>query len=501
MTNKRKVIGEGSYGCVHQPSIHCDEYTKKLNYNKYVSKIMMTDDAVKELNEFVIIDKYDSKGEYHLGTPILCKPKLDEEVIEEIKNCEHIDINDLKNNPNEYSLLVQKFGGYDLKQFCTEHLEEYLEKDKENKTDNFWLQVHRLIKGLRFFKTYGIIHNDIKPGNILFDPKTQEMKYIDFGLMRTKQMVISSSYETNNYLGAFHWSFPLECGFMNKYLYDKYKKCNDEERIKYKDSLYNIIICSSKLNPYNLPINNPEYFKIVFTYVNPELNVPNSVTQLGYIKTFFEGFNKIVNNYNYRDVLNYIADSIDVYALGFTLQFVASCFKKTNALSLEHFTRLSAFFYKMYDFNPKNRIIDINSLLNEYENILLEIGVLTRLNKSFKNNNIINKNFVPLKIISKHISKNLSKSLEKLEYEDIIITRCPEGKEINPKTNRCQKTKKTKICPDGKEINPKTNRCVQNCKEGYERNKNFRCQKTKKTKICPHEKEINPKTNRCVKKM
>jgi hypothetical protein len=51
---------------------------------------------------------------------------------------------------------------------------------------------------------------------------------------------------------------------------------------------------------------------------------------------------------------------------------------------------------------------------------------------------------------------------------------CPPGKELNPKTNRCNKIKVTKskrkpkeqdkpakVCPPGKELNPKTNRCIK----------------------------------------
>lgn len=48
---------------------------------------------------------------------------------------------------------------------------------------------------------------------------------------------------------------------------------------------------------------------------------------------------------------------------------------------------------------------------------------------------------------------------------------CPEGKVINPKTNRCVKMdgvvaksvlqKTQKICPDGKVLNPNTNRCIK----------------------------------------
>jgi hypothetical protein len=45
----------------------------------------------------------------------------------------------------------------------------------------------------------------------------------------------------------------------------------------------------------------------------------------------------------------------------------------------------------MYDFNPETREINIDNLIEEYENILLDTGILTRLNKSFENHTIVNK--------------------------------------------------------------------------------------------------------------
>jgi hypothetical protein len=64
----------------------------------------------------------------------------------------------------------------------------------------------------------------------------------------------------------------------------------------------------------------------------------------------------------------------------------------------------------MYDFNPETREINIDNLINEYENILLETGILTRLNKSFKNHTIVNKNPI---LIQKEMKKekNISKKL------------------------------------------------------------------------------------------
>ena len=86
---KRIIIGEGTYGCVHKPSIHCKTPPKPgFNYNNYVSKIMKTKNAETELEEFVIIGKLDPTNEYHLGQPILCEPNLDEvNVKNDIKKC------------------------------------------------------------------------------------------------------------------------------------------------------------------------------------------------------------------------------------------------------------------------------------------------------------------------------------------------------------------------------------------------------------------------------
>jgi len=524
---KRKIIGEGSYGCVHKPSIHCKNMLKPgFDYSKYVSKIMKTTHAKKELAEFVIIGNIDPTNEYHLGQPILCEPNLDEpNVKNDIQQCKHIDFEDIEENPNNYSLLLQKFGGLDLKILCGNYLEKYLEKDKVERTDNFWLEAHHLIKGLRFFKDNGIIHNDIKPQNILFDTTNGKMKYIDFGLMRRKKNIISSSKNNQNYLGIFHWSYPFDCAFMNTKEYNKYQQRKNRTIIK--DTVSEMIISDTKSNPLNLPIKKPSSFKILFTYLNPENNLPNSSIQYKYIDSFFDGFNKVIDSNNYDIVLSDIADSIDIFGLGFTLQYMANCFKRLNALSLDDFTRLSAFFHKMYDFNPLTRVINIDTLLNEYENVLLEIGLLTRLKKSFENNNVINKKPAPSRIIlpsnidenSHSYSDNLSVTLQDFANREHIlmpVKKCPEEKELNPRTNRCvkkckpgfkrdvdfhkftkcynitRKTKKNKlnkmnpikICPLNKELNPRTNRCVKKCPDGYLRNEKFKCFKgTRKRRI------------------
>lgn len=438
----RKIIGEGSYGCVHKPSIRCKTPPEPgFNYKNYVSKIMKTKNAKKELEDFLVIQRIDPNSIYHLGEPILCEPDLTEKnVKKDIQKCKRIKLTESDEEP-ELSLLLMKYGGPDLKALCKKELSDYLKTNKVERVDNFLLEIHHLLKGIQFFKENGLVHNDIKPQNILFNPKNGKLKYIDFGLMRTKEAIIESSKKNKNFLGIFHWSYPLECGFMDKSKYEKYKNLTVIQQNKLKKELTNMIINNKKTNTFQLPIKHPDAFETLFTYLDPHFQDPTKALEHSYIDSFFDGYNELVSSHSYNNVLNQIVDSIDVYGLGFTLQFIINCFKRHSAFDQTIFTRLSHFFKKMYDFNPLTRVIDLNKLIDEYQDILHEIGVLKRLGKSFEKQNVVANNASLLK------------------YEENSVD-----------------------CPPNKEPNPSTARCVKKCKSGFSRNTQFKCKKTRKVK-------------------
>ena len=137
--------------------------------------------------------------------------------------------------------------------------------------------------------------------------------------------------------------------------------------------------------------------------------------------------------------------------------------------------------------------------------------------------------------IEADVNGNLSMTpKEQDEFIKSVIITCPDGKEYNSKTKRCNKkckpgftrddkfkckkqtakrkqaakasakahksrsysdvpalepgsdhwsrssrSKSAKKCPPGKELNPKTNRCNKTCKQGYTRNAQFKCIKMK----------------------
>ena len=93
--------------------------------------------------------------------------------------------------------------------------------------------------------------------------------------------------------------------------------------------------------------------------------------------------------------------------------------------------------------------------------------------------------------------------------EDKGKKECPEGKVLNPLTNRCiniksinklakkHLSKADKKCPEGKVLNPKTGRCIK--KENFVK-ANMPIGAKQADKKCPEGKVLNPKTGRCIKK-
>ena len=98
------------------------------------------------------------------------------------------------------------------------------------------------------------------------------------------------------------------------------------------------------------------------------------------------------------------------------------------------------------------------------------------------------------------------------DTEDVTEKTCPEGKFLNPKTNRCKNLQDISETSTGKTIttyDPETGEgtTVKICNEGYYLNaETNRCNKAKDEnstssviKTCPEGKVLNPETNRCKK--
>jgi len=157
--------------------------------------------------------------------------------------------------------------------------------------------------------------------------------------------------------------------------------------------------------------------------------------------------------------------------------------KSKHLLTRDFSTKVFNLFQNMIHPNVYSRH-DTNTLMNDYEGILSEHGLLTKHNMRFDNHKLVAGNEFPISI-EKTVSKMVH-DVNQISKEDI--------KAMSPYDEPIRK------CPEGKEYKSTTKRCVKTCKHGYIRDGNFKCVRDKNNKTvkkCPIGKELNPKTNKC----
>ena len=208
--NIPKVVGEGTYGCVHKPALKCKDKEDKKDPNQ-VSKLMTKKNANEELKEFKLIKKADKHDEYHLGKPDSCFPDDTLVNLKSIDKCGRFHAIGIR----DYKLLLLKDGGLNLKQFATKMKSQNVSPANKKIMEDFWVECHRLFLGLKDFQQHDVIHHDLKAQNIVYNEEKNRINYIDFGLMKKKSYILNQLERSRWWLAQFHWSFPIELGYMN----------------------------------------------------------------------------------------------------------------------------------------------------------------------------------------------------------------------------------------------------------------------------------------------
>lgn len=372
------LIGEGTFGCVYRPTLRC-KAKSKISRKKMISKLMTNKEAKEEVNEYELLKKVDPRNVYYLGPPQQCDANPTD-VKKTEKECSL-----LEENPdvNDYDLLFYKDGGIDLDNFVEEHLDKYLAKNARAQTDKFFFNAHKLFKGIRHYINKGFLHHDVKPSNIVFDPKTYTFNFIDFGLALTTQTFVRDIIVKNDY-ESFHWSYPMELGFTRfEKMYHFDKLTNEVIDNVERDFLSFFVDFENEdvaKDLYKMKVKS--YVLTTFRYMNNELE-PIDIQIM--VKRLTNRLKDYIANHDFQKFVNKTVPFMDVYALGFTMNSVVNEFYKKGAIPVDDYKLYHRLFSEMFDFDFEKRLVDMNVVLNRYESILEKTGVLSRLHKKFEN--------------------------------------------------------------------------------------------------------------------
>lgn len=181
-----KLIGEGSYGCVYRPALHCKGELKRRPDNM-VSKLMLREEAIKELIENDRIHNIDKEFKYHLPRPTTCipaYPTLERDNL--FRDCELLADNDIDINEKgwyENLRVLQMVDGGDA---VSEYLNDKIKREPftDSKIKQFLHNFYNIIYGLKEMSMHNYLHFDIKSDNIVVKKEGHKHRfnYIDFGL-------------------------------------------------------------------------------------------------------------------------------------------------------------------------------------------------------------------------------------------------------------------------------------------------------------------------------
>lgn len=360
----QNVIGEGSFGCIHKPSLVCRD--KKIPYKNKISKLLLTENAIQELKEYMLISETDKKSEYFLGMPQLCKLKISKNSIKSIKKCNRLSRKNTINKKllENYSLLIMNDGGMDVEKFGLECGKLTISETNKKTAIDFWKETGRLLQGLAIFQKHDIVHFDLKPQNIVYDSKNKRINFIDFGHMRKISDSIKSAEQSDNGLieDAF-WNYPFEVQFLNKDKYLKISNMTNGDRKKWMRSFL-----------MDLDLHNDTEFATAYeTFI--DLFTENLSTveiqkiEQKYKYDFYKTLIQQIHKENYQSFLEKSIKTVDIYGIGMTFKYALNY--TSHLLPTKFIEKMSELSYLMTTADLSKRVLVDNAIRLHLEAISL----------------------------------------------------------------------------------------------------------------------------------
>ena len=152
---------------------------------------------------------------------------------------------DLQRYQNSLVMLLEDFGGESLKQWMTKRqftLEEFL-----------MIAIH-IAESLGAIHAANIIHKDINPSNIVYNPKTGQVKLIDFGISTVLSRENPTLSNPDRIEGTLAYISPEQTGRMNR-------------AIDYRTDFYSLGVSFYELLTHQLPFATHDAMELVHCHI------------------------------------------------------------------------------------------------------------------------------------------------------------------------------------------------------------------------------------------
>lgn len=317
---------------------------------------MLSEAAVKEVQEYALVGQADKKAEFSTGQPIRCSMKESASTWKAISKCKLLKKKfknkTMKQVAAESTLLIIGDGGLDLEKWV-----KTIQKKGDKKViSTFWREAIRLFRGIQVFQQYDLVHHDIKPQNVVYNEEEHRLNYIDFGLMRSLKTEGAKCRDINRCRANPHWNYPTDVFLMDRKIFNDLAKENIEQRQKTFDT----------------------YVEHLRTNINTAF-VDAFYTMLKYMGVSQEDKNRFYQHHmtEFRELLlkpgtfNTFLDKslagFDVFGLGFTLMYVLSRVKPW--MDVRTVSAMEDLFFKMLTPNVYKRLT-ISQALSQYQKII-----------------------------------------------------------------------------------------------------------------------------------
>ncbi|MDD1469613.1 serine/threonine protein kinase, partial [Dolichospermum sp. ST_sed5] len=156
---------------------------------------------------------------------------------------------------NSYALILEDFSGISLSEYT---------KSQKLDLNSFLPIAIAITKALEFLYTKRIIHQDIKPRNILINPQTQEIKLIDFSISSLLPKETADIQSLNVLAGTLVYMSPEQTGRMNR-------------GIDYRTDFYSLGVTFYELLTGQLPFYSQNHLELIYYHIAKEPINPREI--------------------------------------------------------------------------------------------------------------------------------------------------------------------------------------------------------------------------------